>query len=228
MSTPHSSAQDHPDEARVVVVASVRLYREALATTLRGRPNIVVVGSCPPSADLPAEAAAAGANVCLVDVRVPGLLPLVRRLTRADPPLPVVGFAVSEGVERLADYAEAGMSSFVPADARFDDLCEALFRVLRGEAACSPQMAGALIRRVHRLASHREGVPEVETLTDREQEIVALIDQGMSNKAIAARLGIRVPTVKNHVHNLLGKLGVSGRSEAAARVRRVRRGRSRV
>jgi DNA-binding NarL/FixJ family response regulator len=139
--------------------------------------------------------------------------------------MPVVGFAVSGTADRLADYAEAGMAAFVPADARIDDLCDVLLGALRGEAACSPELTGALIRRVHQLAAEREGVPEVEALTDREHEIVALIDQGMSNKAIAAQLGIRVPTVKNHVHNLLSKLGVARRSEAAARVRWVRPGR---
>jgi DNA-binding NarL/FixJ family response regulator len=84
---------------------------------------------------------------------------------------------------------------------------------------CSPRLAATLLRRVAVLAADR-AQPRVEArLTARELEIVELIDEGLSNKEIASRLCIEVPTVKNHVHNILEKLDVRGRAEAAARVR---------
>ena len=94
---------------------------------------------------------------------------------------------------------------------------------MRGEAACSPRVAAALLRRVaDRGARARRLDGEFAPLTSRERQIVALIDEGLSNKEIAARLCIELSTVKNHVHNLLEKLGARGRGEAAARVRMAR------
>jgi DNA-binding CsgD family transcriptional regulator len=74
-------------------------------------------------------------------------------------------------------------------------------------------MAGNLIRRLAVLTREREAPAVATGLTRREREIVALLEQDLSNKEIAVRLGIEVATVKNHVHNVLGKLGLNRRSE---------------
>jgi DNA-binding NarL/FixJ family response regulator len=84
---------------------------------------------------------------------------------------------------------------------------------------CSPWMAATLLRRVATLAVDRAPSPPEATLTRRELEIVALIDEGLSKKQIAWQLSIEIATVKNHVHNILEKLHVERRTEAAARVR---------
>lgn len=81
-------------------------------------------------------------------------------------------------------------------------------------------VAGALLRRVGTLAAGRPPVPQQVPLTSREREVVALIDQGFSNKQIASQLTIEVATVKNHIHNALEKPGAKRRSEAAAMFRR--------
>src|SRR5437773_985410 len=80
-------------------------------------------------------------------------------------------------------------------------------------------LAASLLRRVATLAAEQAPVSAAERLTSREREIVRLIDDGLSNKQIAGELHIELPTVKNHVHNILEKLQVQRRSEAAARVR---------
>jgi two-component system, NarL family, nitrate/nitrite response regulator NarL len=87
---------------------------------------------------------------------------------------------------------------------------------------CSPQIAASLIRRVRTLSCERPAPSDVPPLTARQWEILDLIDEGLSNKEIAGRLCIEVPTVKNHIHNILDKLQVRRRSEAAARVRGLR------
>jgi DNA-binding NarL/FixJ family response regulator len=99
-----------------------------------------------------------------------------------------------------------------------DDIVAATTAVVRGETACSPRVAATLLRRVADRARERP-YSEFAPLTSRERQVVALIDEGLSNKEIAARLCIELSTVKNHVHNLLEKLGARGRAEAAARVR---------
>src|SRR5881296_1366294 len=95
----------------------------------------------------------------------------------------------------------------------------------RGVAICSPRVAACLLRRVAALAAGHGGDLPRAQLTNREREIVRLIDNGLSNKEIARALGIEVATVKNHVHNILEKLQVHRRGEAAARVRGTSRGR---
>jgi len=84
---------------------------------------------------------------------------------------------------------------------------------------CSPRVAGALLRRIAALATDGRSDRVPAHLTNREREIMGLIDEGLSNKEIAKRLRIEVATVKNHVHNILEKLQVHRRGEAAARVR---------
>jgi len=100
-----------------------------------------------------------------------------------------------------------------------DDLVNTIHSVARGELLCSPRIAATLFRALHAQGSRPDGDRLALTLTAREREIAPLIDRGLSNKEIAAQLRIEVATVKNHVHNLLEKLQVASRGEAAARLR---------
>jgi DNA-binding NarL/FixJ family response regulator len=107
---------------------------------------------------------------------------------------------------------EAGVSGYVPRTGSIEDLVAAIRSAVRGEARCPPVITSALMRRVATLANaggagHR--------LTTRELEIAEHIALGMSNREIARRLGIELCTVKNHVHHMLEKLGVSRRADIA-------------
>src|SRR2546421_13075479 len=115
--------------------------------------------------------------------------------------------------------AEAGAIAYVPREASLEDLVAVIECAVRGEAVCSPRVAGALLRRIAVLATDGRSDRVPARLTKREREIMGLIDEGLSNKEIAKRLRIEVATVKNHVHNILEKLQVHRRGEAAARVR---------
>jgi DNA-binding NarL/FixJ family response regulator len=122
--------------------------------------------------------------------------------------------------DTLLEWAEAGVAGFVPREASMEDLIVTLVCAVRGEFRCSPQFAGRLLGRLRQHGHVDLQAPVDENpLTPRECEIVSLIDRGLSNKAIAASLGIEMATVKNHVHNLLEKLHVHRRGEAAARLR---------
>jgi DNA-binding NarL/FixJ family response regulator len=126
----------------------------------------------------------------------------------------VVALAAPESEEDIIALAEAGVLGYVTRDESLDNLVTTIESVARDEMACSPWMATVLVRRVQALAAERPG--PTQRLTAREAEILELIAQGLSNKEIAARLFIEVTTVKNHVHNILEKLGVSRREEAVA------------
>lgn len=162
--------------------------------------------------------------------------------SQTDPPIVVLDMGTEEGVaagRRLADTpgvrvlaitvpnreaaviecAETGVAGFLTTDASVDDLAAAIERVAHGELPCPPSTAGMLLRRVAALARERQRPATAVALTAREFEIADLVERGLSNKQIAERLCIELPTVKNHMHHILDKLGVQRRAEAAALVR---------
>ena len=117
----------------------------------------------------------------------------------------MVAFAAVDSDDALLAYVEAGIVGFVPREGSVADLMAAVEGALSGEARLSPRLTGTLMRRLAELGSVR--VPETTSsaLTRREREILRLIDEGLSNKQIAARLTIELATVKNHVHHILEK-----------------------
>jgi DNA-binding NarL/FixJ family response regulator len=115
---------------------------------------------------------------------------------------------------------ECGVVGFVPRDASLSDLVSTIESALCGEANVSPRLAASLMRRLASIARQRSPAAVATHLTQREQEILAMLGEGLSNKQIAARLIIEVATVKNHVHNILSKTKLNRRSEAAALLRR--------
>jgi len=205
----------------VAIVADIRLYREGLEQALERVGRIRVVASAASVADAERCLPDAGADVILLDLATPHALESVRDLASAAGGK-VVALGVSDVEEGVLACAEAGVSGYVVRDASLDQLIECLEAVGRGELSCSPLVAGALLRRVGTLAAGRAPVPPEVPLTSRECQVVALIDQGLSNKQIASQLTIEVATVKNHIHNALEKLGAKRRSEAAAMLRRSR------
>jgi two-component system, NarL family, nitrate/nitrite response regulator NarL len=200
---------------RVVLGTGVRLYREGLTMSLERRPETVVVGSAQSAAEVLHLSRTRAADVVLLDLDLPGAERVVSRVRAERPALKVVALAVAETEESVVACARAGVAGYVDRGASIDDLIRTLGAVARDELPCSAAMAGMLFRRIGALARDPAAV-EPEGLTGREQQILSLIDQGLSNKEIARRLHIGLSTVKNHVHNLLTKLGVARRGAAAA------------
>ena len=145
----------------------------------------------------------------------------MRALRDARPDAHVVALGVPEDESEVIACAEAGAAGLVTLEGSLDDLEAMLESVGRGETLCSPRVAAALLRRVAALADDHAASGHAR-LTAREREIVQLVDRGLSNKEIARELQIELTTVKNHVHNILDKLHVRRRADAAARVRRGR------
>jgi len=204
---------------RVAIVADIRLYREGLAQVLERHPNISVVGTAAGTNGPVASVSDVAPDVVLIDMVMPDSLAVVRRMVAAAPGVKVVSVGVGDDEHDVVASAEAGAVGYVPREGSLEDLVAVIECAARGEAVCSPRIAGALLRRVATLASDRVHGPVEGPLTGREREIMRLIDDGLSNKEIATRLCVEVATVKNHVHNILEKLQVHRRGEAAARVR---------
>jgi two-component system, NarL family, nitrate/nitrite response regulator NarL len=206
------------DVTRVLVVADTRLFRDGLADTLR-RSRVEVAGAAAAGEEALDCVRSLRPDVVLLDMARLGSADTLRALTAVVPTVKVVAVAIPETERHVIACAEAGIAGYVPHDGSISDLMATLDAVALGETLCSPRMAASLFRRVASLAAERE--PETDArLTAREREIVELIADGLSNKQIAERLYVEVATVKNHVHNILKKLNVRRRGEAAARLRR--------
>jgi two-component system, NarL family, nitrate/nitrite response regulator NarL len=208
------------EQASVLIVDEVCLLSEALANTLIREHVAREVRTV---ADKDAAVSIVHSfhpDVVLLNMTCPDVLATFAAMRTVVSGLHVIALAVAESEEEILACAEAGVAGFLPRNATFDDLVRTMTKVARGEAVCPQSVAGALLRRISTNA-HQRSVT-TDHLTPREREVLVLIEQGMSNKQIAQRLGIEVRTVKNHVHNLLEKLRVQRRGEAAARLRSAR------
>lgn len=201
----------------IFILSDVRLYREGLTFSLSQRSEIEVAGSAALAEDALAQIARCRPDAVLVDFAIPHAIEWVRKLDQALLGIKVVAFAVGEIDHELIACAEAGIAGFVTRDGSVDDIVRAVLNAQRGDIDCSPHVAGLLFRHVATLSDAKQ-LPR-PALTRREREIAALVNEGLSNKEIARLLRIGAATVKNHVHNILEKLQVTRRGEAAARLR---------
>jgi DNA-binding NarL/FixJ family response regulator len=201
---------------RVLIVAEVRLYREGLQQILSRQPDIEVSGVASTGAEALASAHRHGPDVVLLDLSLAEGLAAARVLRRELPGVKVVALAVREAGEDVIAWAEVGMAGYVPRDASIADLVETIGRASRGEIVFPPRIAASLVAHLSAIASSRPEPANHAALTRRERDVVRLIGEGLTNKEIARALSIAVPTVKNHVHNILEKLRIQRRTDAAA------------
>jgi DNA-binding NarL/FixJ family response regulator len=205
---------------RIFIISEVRLYREGLVRLLQRGSRLDVVGT---ASDLEEglerlDALEEPPEAVLLDLPARLGLGALGELGQAAPGARVVALNVAEDDEAaVIAWAEAGVSGLLAREVDVAEVERAVETTARGGTVCSPQLAAVLLKRVARVAEARPAA--TAPLTAREREIAALIDEGLSNKEIAARLEIELPTVKNHVHNLLTKLKATRRGQAAAMLR---------
>jgi two-component system nitrate/nitrite response regulator NarL len=206
---------------RIFIVSGISLYREGLSALLSRRDGIEVVGTAADGSEAARmlHAAKLRPDIVLLDMSATDSLSTARRLTGELADARVFAISVPDREREVVACAEAGVVGFVTSEASLDELVAALESLAQGELPGSPAVVAALFRRVATLAHERERRGPLARLSSREQEILALVDEGLSNKQIAERLYIELPTVRNHVHSILGKLGVHRRAEAAALMR---------
>ena len=201
---------------RVLIVGEVRLVRESLARVLIAESEVQVLGTAAVSEAF-ALLAALRPNVVLADAAVVSSTTLVVAAENAGARVVVIGVAEEDAAEVVV-CAGRGVAGFVGREAGLDELVRALETAIRGELQCSARVAAAVCRALTALAGSGSNAAH-SRLTHREREVADLIEQGLSNKEIGAHLSVATATVKNHVHNLLAKLGVHRRASAATVVR---------
>ena len=203
---------------RVFLICRVRLYCDVMTDRLACEPGIALIGIANPEGNLVAEIETAVPDVVLLDTSPRDAV--AARLIRERPQTRILGFGVSDVPEDVVACAEAGLSGYVPCTASITDLIGAARRVASGYTVCSVAIADGLFRHLRGAALGSLPSSLERVLTQRQQQIVGLIGEGLSNKEIARRLSLGTSTVKNHVHDILDRLQVTSRSEAAARIHR--------
>ncbi len=208
---------------RVLLADDQALFREALATLLGARPEVVVVGEAADGAEALARSAELGPDVVLMDLHMPVLdgIAATRRLRVEQPGVRVLALTTFDDDEDVFAALRAGAVGYLLKDVSSERLVEALLAAVRGESVLQPSVAAKVVARFAALSeeSRPRAQPLVVPLSDRELGVVRLLAEGASNREIAAALFLAEGTVKNHVTNVLAKLGARDRTQAALRAR---------
>ena len=208
---------------RVLVVDDQVLFREALVTLLGARPEVEVVGEAGDGQQALERAAALQPDVVLMDLHMPVLdgIAATRRLRVEQPGVRVLALTTFDDDEDVFAALRAGALGYLLKDVSSDRLVEAVLSAARGESVLQPSVAAKVVARFAQLddAPRPRSQPLVVPLSERELDVLRLLADGCSNREIAAALFLAEGTVKNHVTNVLGKLGARDRTQAALRAR---------
>ncbi len=196
---------------RILLADDHPVVRDGLAAILGTQPDFVIVGQASTGAEAVLLAAQLRPDVILLDLEMPGMdgVEALRRIRAARAEAQVIVFTAFDADERILSAVQAGAKGYLLKGAPRDELFKAIRVVGEGGSLLQPVVASKLLQHI----SRRDQVI-VETLTDREMEVLQWLAQGKSNKEIAAALVISERTVKFHVSSILGKLGAGNRTEA--------------
>jgi len=190
------------------------LFREGLAAVLSYQDDFEVAGQAEDAESAVQQVQLLNPDIVLMDIDLPGEdgVSVTRRIKAGSPGVSVVMLTVHDEIHKLIDAIKAGADGYLVKNVRSTELVDQLRGVARGEAAISRRMATRLLEEFRREDDPAE--PEAE-LTAREMEILTLVADRLSNNEIAGRLFISEHTVKNHMKNILSKLHLRSRCQAA-------------
>jgi DNA-binding NarL/FixJ family response regulator len=208
---------------RVLLVDDQALFREGLRTILSLTDDLEVVGEAEDGEDSLRQAAQLNPDVVLMDLKMPILdgVEVTRRLHENRPDCRVIILTTFDDDEYVFEGLRAGAVGYLLKDTPSEKLTEAIRAAARGESFLQPSVAAKVVAEFARLASAapQSVVELVEPLSERELDVLRKLASGATNREIAQALVIAEGTVKNHITNILGKLGVKDRTQAALKAR---------
>ena len=203
---------------RVLLVDDHLLFRKGLARLLDAQPDFEVVGEAADGLEAIEQTRLLGPDLVLMDIRMPNCngFEATRRIKDQMPDMHVVMLTVSDDEQDLATAVRHGADGYLLKDLMPETLFQQLRGLMSGEAPISRGMTGKLFRQLAQRSQPTVQPAATAVLSERECQVLALIVQGCSNQEIGEELGIARNTVKNHLRNILAKLGVRNRAQAAA------------
>ena len=190
------------------------LVRQGIRAFLDTHADLAIVGEAEDAASAAQICARLRPQVALVDLVMPGGgIAATRDIRRASPDTQVILLTSFDDSRQILAAVQAGALSCLLKDVDADGLADAIRKAARGEAVLHPRVAGYLLEAIRRGAT--PGEEPLATLSEREREVLALMAEGLSNQVIGEKLAISEKTVKTHVSNILAKLGVADRTQAA-------------
>lgn len=203
-----------PSVIRIVIADDHVLVRQGIRAFLETHADLSIVGEAEDAASAIALCAEHRPHVALVDLVMPGGgIEATRAIRVASPQTQVVLLTSFEDAQQIVAAVQAGALSCMLKDVDADALADTLRKAARGEAVLHPRVAAKLMETLRRGAE--PGSEVLQSLSTREREVLTLMAEGFSNMHIAERLGIGEKTVKTHVSNVLSKLNVNDRTQAA-------------
>ncbi|HEV2284244.1 MAG TPA: response regulator transcription factor [bacterium] len=201
---------------RILLVDDHEVVRAGVRMLLEHRPNMTIVGEASTAAAAIAEAARTAPDVVIMDVRLPdgSGVEACREIRSARPATGVLMLTSFADEEAVDASVMAGASGYLLKQTRSAELIHAIEVVAAGESLLDPTVTHQLLTRFRRLGG--SGGAVIDTLTEQERRVLALVGDGKTNREIAAALHLSEKTVKNYVSTLLGKLHVQRRAAAAA------------
>jgi two-component system, NarL family, response regulator DevR len=207
---------------RLFILSDNRLFREALTRIFSKKTDIETLRSCEFRSDPADELVTFDPDVVLLD-SAPALSSQIARLARIPngKRIKIVMVAMNDDEDVFLDVVRQGVYGYVAREASAMELVNAVRAVAQGEAVCPPRLCKRLFDLVADQWTQREAQATIVGigLTRREGQMIPLIDLGLTNKEIAARLNLSEKTVKNHIHRILRKLGAENRFALAAACR---------
>jgi len=198
----------------LVIVDDHVLVRQGIRAFLETHTDLTIVGEAEDAASATAVCAQHKPNVALVDLVMPGGgIAATHDIRAVSPDTQIVLLTSFDDAQQILAAVQAGAISCLLKDIDADSLADTVRKAARGEAVLHPRVAGHLMDALRRGAM--PAAQMLETLSTREREVLSLMAEGLSNQQIAEQLGIGEKTVKTHVSNVLAKLGVGDRTQAA-------------
>jgi NarL family two-component system response regulator LiaR len=201
-------------QIRVLLVDDHTIVRKGLAALLGTRADMQVVGEASDGQEAVAQANTLRPDVILMDLVMPGLdgIDAIQQIIAHQPEMRILVLTSFATDDKVFPAIKAGALGYLLKDSSPDDLVQAIRQVHRGESSLHPLIARKVLQE---LTHPSDRPPTVDPLTQRELEVLRLIGQGMGNRDIANRLTISDTTVRTHVSNILGKLHLASRTQAA-------------